>query len=208
MSTHLNSTDSLPIVAAFDFDGTLTYRDTLIPFLIYTCGYLKTWSQLILSLPIFIKYLGGLVSRQTVKEELLIGLIATLPLTELKKKGEEFAKRVIFKLLKPEAMKKFQWHRQQGHCCILISANLHVYLSPWAEMEQFNYVICSELQVDEKGLLTGVLEGENCRGQVKVDRLLKLMGARHHFILYAYGDSEGDRQLLELADYPFYCKFY
>ena len=50
-------------------------------------------------------------------------------------------------------------------------------------------------------MITGRFKTPNCYGQQKVERLLELEPARDTYLLYAYGDSLGDRELLALADY-------
>jgi HAD superfamily hydrolase (TIGR01490 family) len=154
-----------------------------------------------------IGYFFGLSTRQQIKEGLLQNTIGGIPLEIVKEKGKEFARKKIRAKLKPEAMRKLQWHQNQGHRCILVSANLDVYLEPWSQMEKLQETLCSILQVDDNGRITGFLKGKNCRGEEKTKRLLALLGDRKSFILYAYGDSKGDKEMLEIADFPFYRKF-
>lgn len=195
------------IVAAFDFDGTLTYRDTLIPFLFMTAGFCKVILTLLKNLPKMSGYFFGLSTRQQIKEALLKDTIGGISLEKIKEKGIYFSQKLLPAKLKPEGMKKLNWHLSQGHRCILVSANLDVYLNPWGKQERFQDVICSILQANDEGNVTGLLAGKNCRGMEKRRRLLDLLGDRNNFILYAYGDSAGDKELLEMADYPFYRTF-
>jgi HAD superfamily hydrolase (TIGR01490 family) len=195
------------VIAAFDFDGTLTYRDTLLPFLIYVVGPYQMCRALLLEIPGFIGYLFGRVSRQDIKEGILKNTIAGMPKEQLMQKGAEFALQVLPQKLRPEGIKKLHWHQSQGHRCILISANLNAYLEFWAKQMGFQDLLCSKLQYDAQNKATGLLEGKNCRGREKTVRLLDLLGKRKKFTLYAYGDSPGDKELLQLADYPFYRKF-
>ena len=60
------------------------------------------------------------------------------------------------------------------------------------------HVLCTELEVDAGKRLTGRMVGANCRGQAKVDRVAERFGPEVP-IAYAYGNSEGDRELLALA---------
>lgn len=195
------------IVAAFDFDGTLTYHDSLLPFLIFIAGPVNTFFVIARKIPLLLGFLFGCVSRQQVKEGILKSLIGGVPAKLIQEKGKEFAKQEIIKLLKPEGINKLRWHQQQGHRCILVSANLDVYLQPWSLKEGFHDLLCSNLQINEKGEMTGLLEDKNCRGAEKTKRLLELLGNRKNFILYAYGDSAGDKEMLQMADYPFYRTF-
>lgn len=192
------------IIAVFDFDGTLTYRDSLIPFLIFLFGRMKVFYGLFRLIPKFLKYLIGYLSRQQMKEAILTLFLAGLSAEKIKERGALFATRTIPKLLRPEALKRIQWHLEQGHPCILISANINLYLESCGKAMGFHQVICSQCQVSDKGLLTGKLQGINCWGAEKVNRLYEVIGPFNRKTLYVYGDSKGDREMLELADYPFY----
>lgn len=195
------------IVAAFDFDGTLTYHDSLLPFLTFIAGPVNTFFVIARKIPLLLGFLFGCVSRQQVKEGILKNFIGGVPAKLIQEKGKEFAQQEIGKLLKPEGINKLRWHQQQGHRCILVSANLDVYLQPWSLREGFHDLLCSHLQINKNREMTGLLEGKNCRGAEKTKRLLELLGNRDNFILYAYGDSAGDKEMLQMADYPFYRTF-
>ena len=59
------------VVAAFDFDGTLTYRDTLGPFLIRSLGWPGFLRALLLSAPWLAAYMLQLISNHEAKARLL-----------------------------------------------------------------------------------------------------------------------------------------
>lgn len=191
-------------VAAFDFDGTISYHDTLLHFLFFSQGIPMTLLKLFRLSPYFFLYLIGKISRQSIKEQVLKAFFAGELIETLKEKGKQFAQKKLAAHLRPQAMERLRWHQQQGHVCILISASLDIYLSPWAEQEKFQYLISSQLNTDQEGKVSGRLEGLNCWGAEKVRRLEKLLGPKSEYELYAYGDSCGDKELLELADYPFF----
>ena len=201
---------SKPIIAAFDFDGTITTKDSLLPFLIYTHGYFKTFYKLIKLIPAFLSYAmsGRSVSpatRQQTKEKVLRSFFKETSLSELQEKGKTFASSIELKaIVRPEAEKRIAWHRAQNHRCILISASVDVYLGAWSKLHGFEDLICSALEVTDSNIITGKLLGLNCWGPEKTRRLQLLIGEKKSHILYAYGDSLGDKELLELADYPFY----
>ena len=198
---------SKPVVAAFDFDGTLTYRDALLPFLISVAGPVQTFGKLLLQTPSMLGFVCGCVSRQHAKEEILKSIVGGMPVDALRQQGEHYAAGAVNKLVKPEGLKRLHWHQSQGHRCILISATLDVFLDPWAKREGFQDLICSRIAVNGNDRVTGKLVGLNCWGPEKVRRLVELIGPKDSFTLYAYGDSRGDKDLLQLADYPFYRRF-
>ena len=141
------------------------------------------------------------------KETVLSHTIGGMNINILKQRGEEFAQKMLDSRVRPEARKKLLWHRNQGHRCILISATLDVYLEPWARQAGFQDLICSRLEVNSDNTVRGKLRGLNCWGEEKASRLLQLLGPQKNYTLYAYGDSRGDKELLDFADYPFYRKF-
>jgi len=100
-------------------------------------------------------------------------------------------------------MDRLQWHLEQGHRCIIVSASIDIYLEPWAESFGVHDVICSRL-ASPNGFVTGKLMGANCWGPEKVRRLEEEFGNLEDYNLFAYGDSRGDRELLAAADHPFY----
>ncbi len=195
-----------PVVAAFDFDGTLTYHDTLWPFLVYTHGFWKAATALTWLSPWLVRDAFKGASRQPMKERVLTEFYGGKSEKEMRDLGVEFAKKPLEKHLRPEAMERFQWHRQQGHLCVLISASVDTYLVPWAQQVGFDKVATSRLEIDANQCITGRLVGKNCWGPEKVRRLQELVGPKEGYLLYAYGDTRGDRELLQYADHPFYRK--
>lgn len=198
--------DERPIVAAFDFDGTISYHDTLFHFFLYCVGTLKAFWYFFLKLPVLVSYVFGRSTRQETKESILKKFFEGLPIHQVRQLGAAFAKDILPKHMRPEALKRIQWHLDQGHQCILVSASIDVYLEPWAKMVGFDHTLTSQLAFDTEGKVTGNLIGLNCRRQEKVRRLKELLGPLEGYCIYAYGDSKGDKELLEAADYPFYRK--
>ncbi len=196
------------VIAAFDFDHTLIDRDSLLPFLFYTSGWISTVSFLIQLLPDFLTYLIKRKTRQQIKEIILTKFFKGRKLLDLKKKGISYANHNIDRFVKAEALERLRWHQKNGHYCVLVSASVDIYLTPWANRQGIDKVISSKLEETSEGLITGKLQGANCWGQEKVRRLIEELGAKENYQLYAYGDSRGDYELLELADFPFYRKFH
>ena len=193
-----------PVVAAFDFDGTLTRRDTLLPFLLHTLGAGAVARHALVLSPTLAGYALGLIANGVAKERVFVRCLAGMRLDELQQEAEQFALFVLPGLLCHEAMQRLSWHKQQGHRCVVISASLELYVRPWAKSAGFDNVIATHLETREDGRITGKLFGENCFGIEKTRRLEAMLGARDGYTLYAYGDSRGDRELLSCADYASY----
>lgn len=194
-------------VAAFDFDGTITYRDSLLPFLLYSRGNFKGSLLIASQLPLFLSYLFGRAGRQEVKEGLLNAFFSGFSNEEMDILGDKFASSYLRDHVKPEALARLLWHQERGDLCILVSASIETYLIPWARLNGFHHVLSSKLFVDEEGAVNGKLLGANCRGEEKVRRLKALLGDLKGFEIFAYGDSLGDKELLETATHSFYRTF-
>ncbi|MDD5180379.1 MAG: HAD-IB family hydrolase, partial [Gallionellaceae bacterium] len=195
------------VVAAFDFDGTLTRRDTLLPFLLYLLGGAQVMRHALLLSPTLAGYGLGLINNGIAKERVFVQCLAGMEMDELQQQGERFAALVLPGLLRQEALQRLEWHRQQGHRCVAISASLALYVQPWALRAGFDGVIATHLETREDGRISGKLSGKNCFGIEKVRRLEALLGPRSGYTLYAYGDSRGDKELLSSADYAYYRQF-
>lgn len=199
---------SLPVIAAFDFDGTITYRDSFISFLQATNSKSRLITGMAKLIPAMIWARSTEANYyQVCKEQLISEFFQGMSHQELEAQADDFAARVIPSLVRPESLRRIQWHQQQGHRCFLISASLDIYLRPWATRHGFESVIASQLAYDQQGRVTGKLLGLNCRGPEKTRRLLEVVGPKSTFTLYAYGDSSGDADLLALADFSFYRQF-
>ena len=196
--------DDKRVVAAFDFDGTLTRRETLLPFLLYTLGAAKVARHAFMLAPTLAGYGLGLIRNDVAKEKVFIQCLNGTGFDALRKKGEGFAAEILPGLLRRGAMQRFEWHKHQGHRCVVISASLEIYVRPWAIKAGFDEVIATRLETHQDGTVTGRLSGANCFGLEKLRRLEALIGDRDDYTLYAYGDSRGDKELLSSADYAYY----
>jgi phosphatidylglycerophosphatase C len=193
-----------PVVAAFDFDGTLTRRETLLPFLLYTLGAAKVARHALILSPTLAGYGLGLINNGIAKERVFVRCFAGMEMQALQQEGERFAALVLPGLLRQEAFQRLEWHKQQGHRCVVISASLELYVRPWALKAGFDDVIATQLETLPNDRVSGRLAGANCYGAEKVRRLHALLGMTEGYTLYAYGDSRGDRELLARADYAYF----
>ncbi|MBI5430027.1 MAG: HAD-IB family hydrolase [Nitrosomonadales bacterium] len=199
--------ENKPVVAAFDFDGTLTRRETLLPFLLHTLGAARVARAALMLAPTLAGYGLRLIRNDLAKQQVFVRCLGGMRMDELRRQGERFAALRLPGLMREEAMQRLAWHKRQGHRCVVISASLDLYIRPWAIRAGFDDVLATHLETRADGTTTGRLAGDNCYGIEKVKRLEALLGARDGYTLYAYGDSRGDKELLSGADHAYYRYF-
>lgn len=190
-------TDALRL-AAFDFDGTLARRDTLMGFLARASNPVRLAAALASQAPSVARNRSD---RDGPKAAVIRRLLAGQPAERLESLGRDYAAD-IRRLLRPEMVAKVSWHRSEGHRLVIVSASLRYYLIPLAEALDIDHVIAVDMEVDDNGILTGELAAPNVRGPEKAHRLRNWLGDQTPAEMWAYGDSSGDIELLAMADHP------
>lgn len=196
-------------IAAFDFDGTLTHGDTVLPFLVQACGRRRVARAIARVAPIAGRTRigrpapGGVTThhRDVTKELLLRQLFAGDDPARVEAQGRAFAGTIPGRL-RAQMLDQVAWHRGEGHELVIVSASLLAYLQPFAEEHGFDHVIAVGLEVGDDGRLTGGLTGPNVRGPEKAVRLGHWLDGAEVAELWAYGNSSGDAELLEMATRP------
>lgn len=122
----------------------------------------------------------------------------------LEKKAHEFAHCVHDKWLRTDTLETLRNHKEQGHRIGIVSASYAMYLRPIGQRLELDFVLATELEFDENDTATGRILGKNCRGPEKAKRLQSWFDSQGLVspVLFAYGDSVGDREMLEMADHP------
>lgn len=207
-STGITPAAGAVAIAAFDFDGTLTRRDTLLPYLWRSLGWPRFLLALLQSAPWLAAYAFGLTSNHKAKARLLTVSLAGRSEVEIARWTADFVARYLPQQWRAEALAQLAQHQQRGHCCVLVSASPGIYLHAVGQVLGLDAVICTELEV-QGGVLTGRMLTANCYGEEKVRRLQAWLAHRDGSspaatTLHAYGDSRGDLALLGLADYACY----
>jgi phosphatidylglycerophosphatase C len=189
-----------PVVAAFDFDGTLARGVSGLRFfrqLLGGPGYAWLWAR---QLPALTAY--GLRWRDEASLERINRYIFRgRDLVEAERAAHRFAQQHLPGSLLPSALARLQEHQARGDRCVIVSRGYELYLRPWAATLGIDDVIATRLAVDGAGRLTGSMPEASCTGSHKPRRLEALIGQRDGFELHAYGDGPGDFALLRTADF-------
>ena len=192
-------------IAFFDFDGTITTRDTLLEFIKFSRGTMPFYLGFILNSPWLIAYKLKLISNQTAKERILKHFFGKMPLADFEKTCGDFAQKVLPGLLRPKALTEIGTLREQNATIVIVSASPGNWIRPWADTLGLQ-LIATRLETSE-GALTGRIYQRNCHGQEKVSRINESFRLDEYEPILAYGDTGGDKPMLALANISFYKPF-
>jgi phosphatidylglycerophosphatase C len=190
---------SLPLVA-FDFDGTLTWRDSFVAFLAWRAG---PWGFAVGRARLAPSILAYAVHRDRgrLKAAFARQFLGRIGRDRLEADARRFAAARSDALMRPDALSCWRDWRRRGARLFIVTASPDILVAPFASLLGADGLIGTRLLFDSDGRFAGALDGTNCRGVEKVVRLRALLGAETT-LKAAYGDSDGDREMLALAEIP------
>lgn len=188
-------------IAAFDFDGTISLRDSLKDFARFSVGPFRCMYAYLRVAPKALLWGLGLESRQAVKCAFLRFCWKGMQRSRLEDLAEQYANTRLPRLIRAEMLERLKAHKQSGHILVLVSASPSLYLKHWAHDAGFDAVLATELAFSND-VFEGDLASPNCWGPEKVSRLSLWLQAPDFSLAYAYGDSRGDQEMLARAQHP------
>ncbi len=192
-------------IAFFDFDGTITSKDTLAEVLKFIKGKISYYIGILILSPIIVLYKIGLLSNHRAKEILLIYFLKGYDVDKFNALCKEFTEKKLPRLLKKSALHEIRKHLQSKTPVIVISASPENWIFPWCSKYNIE-CIATKLEV-KNGKLTGKIEGRNCSGAEKVRHILSKYKLSDYKKIHAYGDSKDDLPMLDLATEKNYKPF-
>ncbi len=192
-------------IALFDFDGTLTTKDSLIDFIQYAVGKPAFYFGLLWQSPKLAAFALKLMSNNKAKESLLGHYFAGWEAERFEQVARQYSLTQIDRLMRPKGLERILWHQAQGHRVVVVSASMESWLQAWCHTKSVE-LIGTQLEI-KAGRVTGKFASNNCHGQEKVNRIKAQYNLADYQQIYAYGDTSGDTEMLELADKPHFRVF-
>ncbi len=181
----------------FDFDGTITYKDTMFLFLnFYNSSKFKY--QFIKHIPLFILLKLKLIDAEKVKKSLISSVLKGQSEKKLRKKSQEFFNLYKSKLIRENALEFVNNINPQNTESYLVSASLDIWVEPFAEHLKMK-LLATRAEFKD-GVFTGGFLGKNCNGPEKVIRLKEAIGLAKFDKIIAFGDTVGDKPMMRWAD--------
>ncbi len=185
-------------LALFDFDGTITSRDTFVMFARYATSRRRWVYGNVVLAPRVVGYHLRCVAGADIRERIARAAFGGVPVAELTRLGSKFAEAVIPRLVRERARDAVRWHLARGDRVVIVSASLDVYLAPWCRSHGLE-LICTQLEA-RHGTFTGSYAGGDCSGGTKRERVLENYRLSEYRHVHAYGDTDDDLAMLDLAD--------
>ena len=201
-----NAKNTVKTLSVFDFDGTLTYHDSFIPFLKFAFGRRKFARRIIKMVFPTLRCFRRKLTRDELKEVLIKTFLTDIKEEWLKEKAEAFCKAYWTKLMRPAGLLAVAEEINRHAEVTIFSASPAMVLQPFADRLGIK-LIGTTLEVVD-GVLTGKIIGNNCRCGEKIKRLERVYGDLTQYHLRAWGDSRGDHELLYAAQDPHWRYFH
>ena len=193
-----------PIVA-FDFDGTLTTRDSFTAFLKWRTPPLRWALGGLRLVPAALAYLvhrdRGRIKAAAVREYL-----HGITRERLETDARRFAELHSRSLLRPDAVMAWKRWRDERVRLVIVTASPDIVVAPFARGLGADDLIGTPLAFDAQDRVVGTFASPNCRGAEKVVRLRAMFGPGLR-VRAAYGDTTGDTEILAIAEEPYFRVF-
>ena len=190
----------------FDFDGTITYSDSLSGFLKYYVGKRKYYSAKYLKyFHYYVAYYLGLIDYEKLKRYIIKYLLKGRDFEDISFYAKKYYDEKIMSDIKRSALVSLNKHKNSGDTIVIVSASLEIVLQYFCY--QYGFDLIANVLIFKNGICVGEIEGKDCNGEEKVNRVRNKYNLKKHKHIYAYGDSEFDLPMLKIADYPNYRNF-
>lgn len=192
-------------LALFDFDGTITNTDSFTKFVLFAAEKQRIRKGKIMLFPEVLAYKTRLTNGKRIRNKVFKFAFENTVETKIKMKALEFSENIIPSLIRPQAMDRINWHKDGGDEVRVVSASLDLYLDHWCNRHNIA-LSCNKVEL-LNGIITGNFIGQDCSAYEKRRRVESAYNLSHYTKIYAYGDTSEDKELLKIADYPFYRHF-
>lgn len=192
-------------IAFFDFDGTITTRDSFLELIKFYRGKPLFYAGFLLHLPFLLAYKLRIISNQAAKERILQFFFSGTRETDFRSRCNDYASTALPHIIRPKAMQEITALQAAGTEIVIVSASAEDWIQAWCNTHNL-LLEGTRLEVID-GKITGRIVGSNCHGSEKVRRIRERFRLEDYDEILAFGDTAGDRPMLSLANTRFYKPF-
>ena len=184
-------------LALFDFDGTITKKDSLFHFLRFAAGNIRFYVGLLALSPTLFGLKMGLLNAQKAKEKVIYFYLKNKAKNNLQEIARIYTLSMLNSIFRKTALERLAWHKAQGHQIYIVSASAELWLEQWCKNEDIG-LIATKLAFENDKLLKE-FASPNCNGIEKMNRIKREIDLTQFDCIFAYGDTKGDIAMLSLA---------
>lgn len=182
----------------FDFDGTITNKDSFGHFFLKSFGLKHVLIKLLLNAPILIFTFLTHKKKSKTKEFITSILLKGKTLNEIEKIGEYYYHHHLNDILRSKAMVMINKLKEEDSNNIwIVSASLDIWLKPFAKGLNVG-LLCTEIEY-KNAKFTGCFKSANCKGPEKVNRIKKELNLKNFKNIISFGDSKGDLEMFNIS---------
>ncbi|TLD40553.1 MAG: Phosphoserine phosphatase [Candidatus Jettenia ecosi] len=182
-------------IIIFDFDGTLTKRDTIRPFASFIAKKYNHNYQLFLFYACLVLHKLKLISDKKLKESFLQLFVKTKSSEEMEEIVNQFFEDRVQNMINNPVLDKLKNHVHSHDRVYIASANFDFLLKALVKKWNISGVISTETE-QKNGYFTGKILGNTCKGENKLKKIESVLGVGVLKHAIAYADDE-DKLLLD-----------
>lgn len=185
-------------VALFDFDGTLTRRSTVSPLFKASLGFSRRYLQAVALAPYAAAYIAGVIDFEWLMRKSSNCLLVGMNRAALEEAGEQVAKELDRPNgMWPSSRSRFFEHVELGDAVGIVTGGHEFVAKAWLARNGL-----AEVRLFSSTLAWNSHASVESMSEVRVgaSKLAVLEWARPLGRVVAYGNSIGDKELLEAAD--------
>lgn len=181
----------------FDFDGTLTYKDTMFLYLKFY-NPTKFRVQFIKHTPLFVLLKLNLLDAEKVKKSFISSILKGETKSKIETKSQQFFEQYYPEIFRENALEFIKNIDHSQTDCYIVSASLDIWVKPFAE--KFKMKLVATQAEFKNDIFTGNFVGNNCNGIEKVNRIKEVISSKKYDKTIAFGDTSGDKEMLDWAN--------
>ena len=185
-------------IAFFDFDGTISITDSFAKFIQHSLGNVRFYTGIIVLSPLLVAYKLKIITNDQMKQFALSYFFKGMSEENFNNIAGKYSLYQLENIVREEALKRILWHQVKGHRVVIVSASVENWLKPWCKKQGVELISTKIEFVD--GKVTGKLLSKNCYGPEKVRRIHEKYNMDDYEYIYAYGDTRGDKEMLEMSN--------
>lgn len=189
----------------FDFDGTITYKDTMFMYLKFYDST-KYRIQFLRHVPLFILLRLKLAETEKVKKSFIGSILRGQTQEKIEQKSKQFFEQHYPKIVRENALDFIKNIDRNNTQSLLVTASLDIWVKPFAE--ELKMELVSTRAEFKNGIFTGNFVGKNCNGKEKLIRIKEEINDSKYDKIIAFGDTSGDRPMLKWANEGHYQFFH